>query len=150
MSKIKSTKAFLIIGGAQIVNMTISIIRVKVIAVLMGPFGIGILGLFNSIRDSVINIAHLGIPNSGVKTLSQENSGSPRFAEIQGTIFASLFIQGVIALLIILIIDQQISNYIFDNKVERWQLAAVGLSVWLALIGFAILTTLQNFQFMAH
>lgn len=143
MSKINSTKAFVLIGGAQIVNMIISIIRVKAIAVLMGPFGIGILGLFNSIRDSMINIAHLGIPNSGVRTLSQENSGSHRFAELQGTIFTSLFIQGVLALIIILIVDEQISNYIFDNKIERWQLAAIGLSVWLALIGFAILTILQ-------
>ena len=146
MSLVNSVKAFLVIGGAQIANMAISIIRVKIIAVLMGPYGIGMLGLFNSVRDSVINIAHLGIPNSGVKTLSQEDRESQKLAEIQGSIFISLFLQGALAFFVIWIFEDQLNKYIFDGKLASWELLLVGASVWLALIGFAILTILQAFR----
>jgi len=143
MSLVKSVRAFLVIGGAQVTNMIISIIRVKIIAVLLGPSGIGMLGLFNSVRDTFLNIANLGIPNSGVKTLSQEDRKSIKFADIQGTIFVSLFIQGALAFFIIWLFEDQLNNFIFASKVQTWQLIAVGASVWLALTSFAILTILQ-------
>lgn len=143
MSLVKSAKAFMIIGGAQAINLVISIVRVKVIAVLMGPSGIGMLGLFNSVRDSVINIANLGIPNSGVKTLSQETRESKKFAEIQGAIVTSLFLQGAFSFLIFWIMEDQLNSYIFDSTLEKWQLVAIGCAIWIALSNFAILTILQ-------
>ena len=143
MSFLKSTRSFLIIGSAHAINLVISIVRVKVIAVLMGPSGIGLLGLLNSVRDSVINIAHLGIPNSGVKTLSQENRENTKFAEIQGAIFTSLFIQGGFSFFIFWILEDHINGYVFDSTLEKWQLLAVGSAIWLALTNFAILTILQ-------
>lgn len=146
VSVINSVKAFLVIGGAQVANMVISILRVKIIAVMMGPYGIGVLGLFNSFKDSFVNIAHLGIPNSGVKTISQAQGDTEKLAEIQSAIFLSLFIQGAISMLVIWAMKQHINSYIFDHKAEAWHLAVVGFSVWMILTSASIITTLQGLR----
>ena len=36
-----------IVGGAQVINMIISLIRTKLVALLIGPTGIGIVGLYH-------------------------------------------------------------------------------------------------------
>ena len=38
-----------IVGGASVINMAIGIIKVKVLAVLLGPAGVGLMGLYQTI-----------------------------------------------------------------------------------------------------
>ena len=41
----------LVIGSAQAVNILISIVRMKALAVLLGPGGIGLLSIYNSLLE---------------------------------------------------------------------------------------------------
>ena len=42
-----------IIGGASVINILIGLVRVKVAAVLLGPAGIGLIGLFKAMLIKV-------------------------------------------------------------------------------------------------
>ena len=46
-------KSMLVIGSAQVVNILISIVRMKVLAVLLGPSGVGLLSIYNSLLGMV-------------------------------------------------------------------------------------------------
>lgn len=63
----------LVIGSAQVVNFALSIIRMKVIAVLFGPAGIGLLGIYNNLKQMVGNAAGLGMASSGVRQIAGAN-----------------------------------------------------------------------------
>ena len=68
---IKSTS---VVGGAQVIQILIGIVRTKVVAVLLGTGGIGLLGLYQSILDLVRNLTGFGINFSGVKDIAEAKS----------------------------------------------------------------------------
>ena len=51
MSPLGPLRAISIVSSSQAVNIIISIIRMKLIAVMLGPAGVGLLGVFNNIKD---------------------------------------------------------------------------------------------------
>ena len=62
-----------IVGGAQGVALVIGLIRIKVVAVLLGPTGIGLIGLYQAAIGLVATISGLGISSSGVRQVAQAN-----------------------------------------------------------------------------
>lgn len=59
-----------ILGGTQGVVYLILVARTKVVAVLLGPSGVGILGLYQSITSFVATISNFGISTSGVREIA--------------------------------------------------------------------------------
>ncbi|WP_282041261.1 hypothetical protein [Halomonas alimentaria] len=45
-------RSMLVIGSAQAVNILISIIRMKLLAVWLGPAGVGLLGIYNNLQPA--------------------------------------------------------------------------------------------------
>src|SRR5947207_2017819 len=60
-------KSSALIGGSAAISMVFGIIRTKVMALLLGPSGIGLIGVYNSISELARGIAGLGIKSSGVR-----------------------------------------------------------------------------------
>ena len=66
----KSTSLF---GGVQIFQILILIIRSKFVAILLGPAGMGLSGLYNSTISLVQSLTSLGVSQSAVRNISQAN-----------------------------------------------------------------------------
>ncbi|MRX63752.1 O-antigen translocase [Maribacter luteus] len=66
-------KATSIFGGVQVFNIIISIVRSKVIALLLGPAGMGIAGLLNSTLNIIGSISNFGLGISAVKDIAEAN-----------------------------------------------------------------------------
>ncbi|MCZ4224374.1 O-antigen translocase [Pedobacter rhodius] len=60
-----------VVGGTQILNILIGIVRMKVLAILLGPSGVGIAGIFQTIVDLVKDATGFGINFSGVKKIAE-------------------------------------------------------------------------------
>ena len=67
-------KSSTIIGGSSVVIVVMGIIRSKVNAVLLGPGGVGLIGLYSSISRFAGMLAGMGIGSSGVRQIAE-----PRF-----------------------------------------------------------------------
>ncbi|NMC67720.1 MAG: oligosaccharide flippase family protein [Spirochaetales bacterium] len=67
-------KATSIFGGVQIVKIITNIISSKVIAILLGPSGMGIVGLFNSTISFISSLSNFGLTTSAVKNISSASS----------------------------------------------------------------------------
>ena len=68
---IKATSLF---GGVQVFNILISIIRSKIVALLLGPSGMGIAGLFTSTTGLISAITGLGLGTSAVRNIAEANA----------------------------------------------------------------------------
>lgn len=64
-------KSTALIGGSSLINVGFSIIRNKALAVLIGPEGIGMMALYNSILDMAQTLAGLGVQASGVREIAR-------------------------------------------------------------------------------
>ena len=68
-----------LIGGASILTILVGIVRTKAVAVLLGPAGVGLMGLFNAICDLAIAVAGMGAGSSGVRQIAEAvGSGDER------------------------------------------------------------------------
>ena len=65
---IKYTSIF---GGVQGVNILVSIIRNKLVALLLGPDGMGLVSLFNSTIKLISDSTNFGLAMSAVKNISE-------------------------------------------------------------------------------
>jgi len=68
-------KSSSIVGGAQALNYLISMARTKLVAVLLGPSGVGLVGLYMSATDMVGTFAKLGVNESGVREVAEAHAG---------------------------------------------------------------------------
>ena len=60
-----------IFGGVQGLNILISLVRNKLVALLLGPAGMGLAALFNSVVNFVSQATSFGISFSAVRHLSE-------------------------------------------------------------------------------
>jgi len=68
---LKSTS---IIGGASFVNIVISILRTKVLAVLLGPVGVGLASLYNGLMATASTFATMGMGAVGTRQIAEAYS----------------------------------------------------------------------------
>ena len=60
-----------IIGGASVVNILVGLLRTKVAAVVLGPAGIGLIGLFTNIVATASTVAGLGLGMAGTRQIAE-------------------------------------------------------------------------------
>lgn len=60
-----------IIGGASVVNILLGLLRMKVAAVLLGPAGIGLIGLLQSLMATASLVSALGIGTVGTRQIAE-------------------------------------------------------------------------------
>lgn len=111
---LKGTSLF---GGVQVFKILISIVRSKLVAVLLGPSGMGILGLLNSTIDLIYNISNVGLTTSAIRDLSEANAqnDSERLKRVIAVFRKLVWITGIIGTLICLMLSPVWSKLTFGN-----------------------------------
>ena len=64
-------KSSALVGGSSILNIGIGIVRTKAMAVLLGPAGFGLFGLYGSIVTLAQTLGGMGINSSGVRQIAE-------------------------------------------------------------------------------
>ena len=134
-------KATSLFGGVQVFNIIISIIRSKIIAVLLGPTGRGISGLFTSTTSLVGSLTNFGLGTSAVRNISEarETNDKSRISKVITVLRRLVWITGFLGLLLTFILAPTLSKLTFGN--ENYTIAFRWLSITLL---FNQLTSGQN------
>lgn len=90
-------------GGVQGLNMLVGVVRNKFTAMFLGPSGMGLLSLFNSTSNFLSSASNLGIPTSGVRVVSEADTGSgidQAVAQVRSLCLLSAFLGALICALL--------------------------------------------------
>jgi len=111
-------KATSIFGGVQVFTIIISIIRSKFVAVLLGPVGMGILGLLTSATGIISSLTNFGLGTSAVKDIASAfGTGDEKRIGIVVTAFRRMvWITGLLGLIVTGILSPLLSQLTFGNK----------------------------------
>jgi PST family polysaccharide transporter len=72
-------KSTALIGASSAINVGFSILRLKAFALLLGPNGVGLIGLYSSLLEVSQALAGLGVQTSGVRQIAEaEASGDQK------------------------------------------------------------------------
>lgn len=110
-------KANALFGGVQMYQILIRVIRSKFIAVLLGPAGVGILGLYTSATRLISEISAMGLSNSAIRDVS-EAFGTGDMHRVSRTIkIVSRFIwlTGLLGTLAVILLAPVLSQTSFGN-----------------------------------
>lgn len=150
----ESLKATSLFGGVQIFNILISIVRSKFVAILLGPTGIGIIGLYTSATSLINTVSGLGLNTSAVRDISQAHvSGDKRRIQLIISVFRKLvWITGVVGALICLTTSHYLSQISFGNSDYTVGFAILSISLLFQQLTTGQTTLLQGlhrFSYMA-
>ncbi len=126
-------KATSLFGGVQVYQILIKIIKTKVVAVLLGPVGVGILGLFVTATELVKSLTSMGLSQSAVRDVSEAN-GSKDYERISKTVSVLrrlVWFTGFLGTLVVICFSQILSSFSFGNN--EYVLSFIFLSVTLLL-----------------
>lgn len=63
-------KSTALVGGAQVITLLVGALRMKALALLLGPAGMGLAGLYTTAVALIGSLAGLGLGNSGVRQIA--------------------------------------------------------------------------------
>lgn len=146
---LKSTTIF---GGSQIFVVLIGIIRAKIIAILLGTIGVGIIGVFYSIIDMLRSSYALGIDTAGVKEIAEINSlGDKQVLDKTISRYNFWFrIAAVFAAVTCIILAYPISIWAFDRTTLAPYIACLSISIFFAVITTGRSVILQGMRKISH
>lgn len=126
-------KATSIIGGAQFLSIVIGIVRTKAVALLLGPYGLGVVGMLQSIIDIVRNVTGFGLNYSAVKDVAEADaSGNIHKFNETITVLRNLVLwTGLLGTVLTIIFAKPLSIFTFGNS--QYTLSVVYLSITLLL-----------------
>ncbi len=110
-------KATSLFGGVQVFNIIISIIRSKIVAILLGPAGMGIFGLFTTTINLIGGITNFGLSNSAIRNIAAANDSNDysRIAKVVSVVKKLVWLTGLLGSLVTLVLAPWLSSATFGN-----------------------------------
>lgn len=147
-------KATSIFGGVQVFIIIIQILKSKAVAVLIGPTGMGILGLITQTIALLSAATNFGLETSAVKNISLAEASEDKMhlAKTVSVFQKLVFFTGTIGFLVCLVFSPLLSEIVFDNKLYTSAFIVVSISLLIMQLTAgqnAVLQGLRKIQLLA-
>src|SRR6188768_920249 len=118
-----------LIGGSTPVSVAFGIIRTKGMALILGPAGVGLTGLYSSIADVVQCVAGLGIQNSGVRQIAEAAAcdDTTRVARTATVLRRTSLVCGLLGVVLLLALATPLATLTFGGPENAAGVALLGL-----------------------
>ena len=132
----RAMKAMGLFGGVQVMGILCSIVRTKLVAMWIGPVGIGLFGLFNNALEMISTGTNLGIRSSSVRDISQaHDSTTPGLvAKMVAVVRKWSLWLGLFGALVTLMLAPLLSELTFGDQSHLWGFVALSVAVLLGAI----------------
>lgn len=142
---LKTTSLF---GGVQLFTILISLIRTKLIAIFIGPAGMGIIALLNSTLGIINAISGLGIETSAVKNIS-ENYKEEDLKTVSKTIIIVkkiVLFTGILGMLLVILFSKILSVITFGTTSHTVSFILIAITVLFKQLSSGQLAVLQGLR----
>jgi PST family polysaccharide transporter len=117
-------------------NIAIGIVRTKAMAILLGPGGVGLFGLYGSIANLAQSIAGVGINSSGVREIAEAVGSDDReqIALTTTVLRRVSILLGALGALSLVVFSRPISSLTFGNTQHAAAVSLLSLAVFFQLV----------------
>ena len=144
-------RSSILIGGSSAVVLVIAIIRTKATAVLLGPAGMGLAGLFSSVLDLATSLAGMGMKSSGVRQIAAAvGTGDSRRIALTVTVLRrAVVLLGLIGAALLAVFAEQVSQLTFGTAERKGAVVALSFAVFLTTVAGGQSALLQGLRRIA-
>ncbi|XOV82857.1 MAG: O-antigen translocase [bacterium] len=129
---LKSTS---VIGSASVVNIGIGLVRFKVAALLLGPAGVGLIGLLQNLMTSASSVSALGFANAGTRQIAEARGtdDAQALAVARKALFLGSLLMAIIGGTVFWVLREQIARTVLGDPslsaVVGWLAPGVAIAV---------------------
>lgn len=129
-------KSSALIGGSSVLNIGIGVVRTKAMAVMLGPSGIGLMGLYGSVIDLAVSVAGMGVGSSGVRQIAAAvGSGDTRLISRTVSVLRhTSLVLGVLGAVLVALFCREISVLTFNSVDHATGVAVLALAVFFRVL----------------
>jgi PST family polysaccharide transporter len=141
-------KSSAIIGGSSLISIALSIVRTKAMALLLGPSGIGLLGMLDAIIQLTRTVACLGLESSGVRQIAEANGKSgPRAVAITVLCLRRIcLLLGAVGAAGLFLLRYRVSFWSFGDRTHAGAVGWVSIAVFFAVVNAGQSALLQGMR----
>jgi PST family polysaccharide transporter len=139
-------KATSLIGGSSFINILIGMLRTKFVALLLGPSGIGLMGMFGTITGTIGSISSMGLTTSGVRQIAESYGADDedRIARTVKTLRRTVLLTGTLGMLITIGGCVWWSKLTFGTTEHAFAIALLGFTILLEAVSIGQSCILQG------
>lgn len=134
-------KSTIIMGGATFAAILISVARSKILALLVGPTGIGLIGLLTSIMATATAIGGMGLGFSGVRELAVS---ADRRTLVRKALWAAIWPLSGLTAAVLWLGRFEISRWVTGDKAQAFGVGLMGIAAALAIVSSAQFAVVQG------
>ncbi len=135
-----------IIGGSSVINMIIGIVKVKVLAVLLGPAGIGLMGLYQNIMGTASKLAGCGLESSGVRQVAALADDAETLSIVRRALWLGNLILGIAGMVILWLLREPVAYWVFGDSAHASEVGWLGVGLLLTLMAGSQIALLQGLR----
>ena len=139
-------KSSAIIGSASIVIVVVGIVKVKVLAVLLGPTGLGLMGLYQNVMSMASTVAGCGINSSGVRQLAASADDARTLTSARRALLLSNLVLGLAGMISLWALRDPVARWVFGDLTHASEIGWLGIGVLLTLIAGSQTALLQGLR----
>ena len=133
-----------IVGVAQLVNILAGILKMKVAAVILGPAGVGLIGLYGNLMQTGAIFSGLGISSAGTRQIAvATESGYAALATVRRALFWGTLVLSLTGAVVFWIFSAPIADLVLNDPARASDVSwlAVGVACMVAAGGQTALLT---------
>jgi len=135
-----------IIGAASVINIVFGIVRVKVLAVMLGPVGVGLMGLYQNIMGIASTLAGCGVNSSSVRQLAASVGEAETLAIVRRALWLGNITLGIAGMVILWLLRESVAMWVFGDTSHAREVGWLGLGLLLTLIAGSQTALLQGLR----
>ncbi len=137
-----------IIGGAQIGNNVIGLLRIKAIALLVGPAGVGLFGVYTSAIALVGVVTDFGVSASAVREIARANSeaDATEVARTFRILRRICWLTGLLGWTLTVLLRKEISVFMTGSPEHGPAIALLGFTLLLTAFNTGQIALLQGLR----
>lgn len=124
-----------IIGSAQVINIAASLVKMKAVAVILGPAGVGLAGLYLSLIQTASTIAALGVGTVGTRQIAAAHAegGDEAVGRTRRALFWGTMVLSVIGAALFWLASGWMARVILEDESRANDVAWLSLGVVLTV-----------------
>lgn len=144
-------KSFAMIGGSSVLKIAIGIVQTKAMALLLGPAGYGLFGLYGSISALSASIAGMGVNSSGVRQIAEAvgTGNTTRIAHTAAVLHRTSVVLGLLGAAGLVILSKPISRLTFGGTGRAGAVSLLSLVVLFTLVSGGQCALIQGMRRIA-
>lgn len=123
-------------GSSSVVAIIAGIAKNKVIALILGPTGIGLFGLFMAVLTTAGTLAGMGLSNSGIRQIAAANSDKDagKLALTRKALWTASLLLGFLGAFALFFLREPVARLAIGKEGYGLTVAWLGLGVWATII----------------